>query len=173
MFDILFSPWRYEYIKSFTKPEKTEKCLFCELWSLPEHMHEKSYVLYKGREALIVLNIYPYNTGHLMIAPKRHVASIEYLEDHELYYVNLLLKVSVKALRRAYNPDGFNIGINIGRAAGAGVEDHVHIHVVPRWYGDANFMPILSGTKVLPQSLDDTYKLLKPLIIDEIRKIGL
>jgi len=155
-FKILWNPWRFEYVKSAIKPQKT--CIFC---TLPKRDDQEALILYRGEHAYIALNAYPYSSGHLMVIPYRHVKSIEDLEVSELSELTNLIVKSIRVLRRAFNPDGFNIGMNIGRAAGAGVEDHVHVHIVPRWFGDANFMAIISSTKTLPLSLDEAYRILR------------
>jgi len=144
-----------EYILS----KKGEGCIFCE--KITENDDRANYILYRGRRCYAMLNLYPYNNGHLMISPYRHVPSPEQLEEDELTEMMLVLNKSLEALRRAMHPDGFNIGINIGKAAGAGIEEHVHIHVVPRWEADTNFMPVLSNTRVIPELLDDTYRKLR------------
>ena len=153
---ILWNPWRYEYVKTTTKPAK--ECILCKL---PEKSDHESLIIHRGKHSYIALNAYPYNSGHLMIIPYRHVPSLENLEREELYELMELIIESLKILRESFSPDGFNIGVNIGRAAGAGIADHVHIHVVPRWVGDTNFMAIIGSTKNLPISLEETYKLLK------------
>ncbi len=153
---ILWSPWRYQYIRSTVKPRK--ECIFCEI---PKMRDEDVYLLYRGKYSYVVLNAYPYNNGHLMVIPYHHVDTIEKLTMEELMEMMELTKKSLSVLRRAFNPDGFNIGINIGRAAGAGVAGHVHIHVVPRWVGDANFMAVIASTKTLPLSLRETYNILR------------
>jgi len=155
-FKILWNPWRFEYVKTTVKPR--EKCVLCEL---PKHDDKESLIIYRGKHSYIALNAYPYNSGHVMIIPYRHVPSIEDLSSEELTEITDLIVKSIKAIRKAFNPDGFNVGMNIGRAAGAGIDDHVHVHVVPRWVGDANFMAIISSTKNLPISLDETYRLLR------------
>jgi len=109
-----------------------------------------------------MLNLFPYNPGHLMIAPKRHVANLEDLSNEELKEIFELTQKSVKVLKEVANPDGFNIGINLGRVAGAGFEGHIHVHVVPRWNGDTNFMPVIGETKVIPEGIEKTFKKLKP-----------
>jgi len=110
------------------------------------------------------MNLFPYNPGHLMVAPYRHVPSVEDLSDDELFDLAMLTKLSLKILRKAFNPHGFNVGVNIGNVAGAGVEEHVHVHVVPRWSGDTNFMPLLADVKVIPQALEETYRKLKNVL---------
>ena len=155
-YEILWNPWRYEYLK--TAGRKTGKCILCEL---VKNSDEESYIIYRGRYSYIALNAYPYNTGHLMIIPYKHVPSLENLERDELMELMELIIKSMRVLREAFNPDGFNIGLNIGRAAGAGIDDHVHIHVVPRWIGDTNFLAVIGSTKNLPLMLHETYQLLK------------
>ena len=121
-------------------------------------------MLCRGSKCFIIMNLFPYNPGHLMIAPYRHVPSIEDLNNDELFDLMVLTKLSLKMLRKAFNPHGFNIGVNIGNVAGAGVEEHVHVHVVPRWSGDTNFMPLLADVKVIPQALEETYRKLKNVL---------
>ncbi|MEM1613198.1 MAG: HIT domain-containing protein [Desulfurococcaceae archaeon] len=159
---ILWNPWRYDYIKQFSikQDEGRKDCLFCALQRMKE---DEALVVYKGNHAFVVLNAYPYNSGHLMIAPYAHVADLTKLDDSTSTEMVLLIRKSVKVLRKAFNPDGFNIGANIGRAAGAGVPDHFHVHVVPRWVGDANFMAIIAGTKPLPIGLREVYETVKML----------
>jgi ATP adenylyltransferase len=159
--DILWAPWRLKYILESSKLKETE-CIFCK--ALKENQDENNYIVYRGKFSFIILNAYPYNPGHVMVTPYRHVPSIEMLEEDEGLDLFKTLKLSVEALRRVYSPDGFNIGINIGKVAGAGIESHVHIHVVPRWNGDTNFMPVISNTKVIPETLSETYRKLKESI---------
>ncbi|ABN70072.1 histidine triad (HIT) protein [Staphylothermus marinus F1] len=156
MYRILWNPWRYEYIRSTLKPKRI--CIFCEL---PKKKDNEAYIVYRGKYSYVVLNAYPYNSGHLLIVPYKHTPSIEDLEPEILTEMIELLNRSIKALRKSFTPDGFNIGLNIGRAAGAGVEEHVHIHVVPRWVGDSNFMAIIASTKTLPISLQETYRIIR------------
>lgn len=156
---ILWNPWRYEYIKKFADKQKiNEECLFCRVQGEED---EKALILHRGDRAFILLNAYPYNTGHLMIAPYKHIGDPSELDEETLLEIINLMKRALKALKEAFKPDGFNIGANIGRAAGAGIPDHFHIHVVPRWVGDANFIAIIAGTKPLPMALQESYHLLK------------
>jgi len=155
---ILWAPWRLAYIRGVSKKDS---CIFCEA---PKLSDEEALIAYRGRRAYVILNRFPYNSGHLMIAPYRHVASLEDLSLEELMEIAILIRISIRALREAYSPHGFNVGVNIGEAAGAGVAGHVHVHVVPRWVGDTNYMTVTSGVKVIPQLLEDTLKTLKPLI---------
>jgi len=153
---VLWAPWRMSYIGSIKK----HGCIFCE--KPKENRDKENLILYRGEKCFIIMNRYPYNNGHLMIAPYRHVGDLEALDEDEMIETMKLLKLSIKALKEAYHPDGFNIGVNIGRAAGAGVKGHIHFHIVPRWVGDTNFMPVFSETKIIPEYLEETYeKLLK------------
>jgi ATP adenylyltransferase len=131
-------------------------CIFCE--RVKEGQDEENLVVKKGRHAFVLMNRYPYTTGHLMVAPYRHIASMCDLSPEEACELMTLLSWSERVLREAIRPAGFNIGMNIGRCAGAGFPGHIHVHVVPRWEGDTNFMPVLSETKVLPETLADTYR---------------
>lgn len=158
----LWAPWRMKYIRELIPLKKPQKCIFCE--AIKSEKKREKLVLVKGKYAFIMLNLFPYNSGHLMVAPIRHVPSIELLSEEESLDLWKLTQLSVILLRKAIKPDGFNIGINIGRIAGAGVEDHVHIHVVPRWCGDTNFMPVISNTKVIPEAIYDTYDFLMKFV---------
>jgi ATP adenylyltransferase len=155
---VLWNPWRYEYVKSTTKPQSGKECLFCRLQGLSD---EEALIVHRGRHLYVVLNAYPYNTGHLMIAPYKHVAEPTELREEELLELTLLINKSLIALRKALMAEGFNMGSNIGRAAGAGVPEHFHVHVVPRWVGDTNFLAVISGVKTLPMGLREAYELIK------------
>ena len=144
-----------EYILS----EKGKGCIFCE--KIADNDDQANYILQRGKKCYVMLNLYPYNNGHLMVVPYQHVPSLEQLEEDTLTEMMLMVNRGLEVLRRAMNPDGFNVGINIGKAAGAGIEEHVHIHVVPRWKADTNFMPVFSNTRVIPELVDDTYRKLK------------
>jgi ATP adenylyltransferase len=150
------APWREAYVRT---AEKDRGCVLCRAAKAGTSAH----VLVRGRRAFVLLNKYPYQTGHLMIAPLRHLASPEDAPPELLAEMTELLRRSLKALRTAYAPQGFNIGMNLGRSAGAGVADHFHLHVVPRWAGDSNFMPVVGGAKVMIEALDGTYARLRPL----------
>jgi len=152
----LWAPWRMTYIK---QAKKNKGCLFCK--KLKEAKDEENYILVRSKLAFVMLNIFPYNSGHLMIVPIRHVGEVEDLKTKESREMISLLQKSIKAIKRAYQPEGFNIGMNLGRTAGAGVLHHLHIHVVPRWNGDTNFMPIIAESKIISQGLRETYKQLK------------
>ncbi len=157
----LFAPWRIEYIRM----EKHEGCIFCDFPK--ESEDEKNLILHRGKHAFVIMNNYPYNPGHVMVAPYRHVGSWEELSDEEIIEMHHLVSLMIRAIRRRMNPQGFNIGANLGRVAGAGIEDHVHVHIVPRWNGDTNFMPVIADTKVIPQAIEETYRELK----EEIERI--
>ncbi len=156
---IIWAPWRIKYILQ----EKPEGCIFCKYRDTPEK-DEENLVVYRGKYVFAVLNLYPYNPGHLMIATYRHVGSFTELEDNELFDLNKTLQLMLKAIDKAMKPDGYNVGINLGKVAGAGIEDHIHVHVVPRWLGDTNFIPVIADTKVIPEALKDTYKKIKKAV---------
>jgi ATP adenylyltransferase len=143
-----------EYLES----EKVKECIFCAAAEEGED-HER-YVLYRGKHSFIMLNKYPYTSGHFMVVPYRHTSELEQLRAEEMSDMMVLAQKGLAALKMSYQPQGFNIGINIGGVAGAGIEDHIHLHVVPRWKGDTNFMPVVSDTRVMPQSLESTYQAL-------------
>ncbi len=153
--DNLWSPWRLPYILS----ARQESCFLCE--AVQSDQDRANLVLFRGRRAFLVLNRYPYNNGHLMAVPYQHAAGLELLAPDELDDLMAMTTLAVRALRQAMKPEGFNIGYNIGKVAGAGLQDHVHCHIVPRWSGDTNFMPVLGQTRVLPQSLESAYDQIK------------
>jgi ATP adenylyltransferase len=153
----LWAPWRMEYIES----SKPEGCIFCD--KPREGRDERSYILCRGKWNFVMLNNYPYNPGHVMVAPYKHIAALEDMSDEELLEYSRMVAISVEVLKEAFHPHGFNAGINIGKVGGAGVEGHIHTHVVPRWEGDTNFMPVVADTRVIPQALDSTYQKLAPL----------
>jgi ATP adenylyltransferase len=146
----LWAPWRLEYIQG---ADEQESCVFCRARDGDD---EESLVVHRGNRAFVVLNKYPYASGHLMVAPKRHEGEFGDLEAEEALEVHQLAAAGVAALAETMRPQGFNLGWNLGRIAGAGVVDHVHLHVVPRWAGDTNFMPVLADVKVLPEALEAT-----------------
>jgi len=159
----LWSPWRMEYIES-AKEEEAGGCVFCDL--LEDEAAASSRVLRRTELAFVTLAKYPYNPGHLLVLPVRHVDDPEGMTDEENTAVSRLLQRSLHALREASRPHGFNIGLNLGRVAGAGIPEHLHWHVVPRWRGDTNFMPVVGQTRVLPELLDDTFAKLRPLFAE-------
>lgn len=151
----LYSPWRAKYIASFGKGETEDKrCVFCD--AVERNQDEKMLIVWRGKACFIMMNLYPYNNGHLLVLPYRHVAALSDLTDEERLDMMKAVQVSMQVLERAMNPHGFNIGSNLGRVGGAGIVDHIHFHVVPRWNGDTNFMPILAETKVISEDLRDT-----------------
>jgi ATP adenylyltransferase len=157
MVDRLWSPWRLEYI---TRSDRQEGCIFCRDLRPAE---SASLVVFEGNTCYVILNLYPYNNGHLMVVPNRHVGSLAELDRDEMNEVGLLTQRCEAALSEAYRPQGFNIGVNLGKAAGAGVLDHVHVHVVPRWSGDTNFMTVTGDMRVLPESLGSSAARLRPI----------
>jgi ATP adenylyltransferase len=157
--DRLWSPWRMEYIQA-AKEGEDEGCIFCELPALGDDT--AAYVLFRGETGFVLLNRFPYNPGHVMVAPFRHSGDLENLTPEELLDLGRLLQRAIAALREEMSPQGFNVGMNLGRVAGAGIPDHLHWHVVPRWTGDTNFMPVIGQTRVLPELLEETYRKLAP-----------
>ncbi|MBI3914340.1 MAG: HIT domain-containing protein [Chloroflexi bacterium] len=159
----LWTPWRMAYLKA-PKGSETRECIFCEKLRAEREKDRANLVLERGARAFIVINLYPYTNGHLMVAPFEHSGDLESLDADTQQEMMRLIGKSIRALRRVMNPQGFNVGANLGRAAGAGVEDHVHFHIVPRWNGDTNFMPVLAETRMISELLPDTYdKLLQAL----------
>lgn len=153
--DYLWSPWRYQYMSGAARPDG---CIFCDMAaSDPAHDRER-LILYRGRFNLIVLNLFPYNCGHAMIAPYQHTATLAALDSGTMTEMMELTRDLEAALKSAYHPQGYNFGMNLGRAAGAGIEDHLHFHVLPRWIGDANFMTTVGEARVLPEDLSATYE---------------
>jgi len=154
---ILFAPWRHTYIKRAVKAEEEEgDCAFCDALKVGQKF--ESLIVYNGKLATVILNKFPYNNGHTMVIPKRHTAEFEKLSVEEFEELHSLLRKSLEAIKAIYQPQGVNIGMNLGRSGGAGIVDHLHYHLVPRWSGDTNFMPIVAETKVISESLDETYK---------------
>lgn len=154
--DRLWAPWRMQYILNV---DKTEGCIFCEKWE--EERDEENLLIHRGRHCFVILNLFPYNNGHLMIVPIRHAAELSDLSDEETLEIVHLMERAMAALRRVMGAEGFNVGMNVGRVAGAGIEDHLHVHIVPRWGGDTNFMPVLGDTKVISESLRESCRKLK------------
>ena len=150
----LYAPWRMEYIDAPQQPG----CLFCRVREAPEADDRANLVVFRAPDAMAMLNRFPYNSGHLMVAPRAHAGSLTDLDDAQTLALMALVRRSLRALERAMGPDGFNVGANLGRVAGAGIPDHVHVHVVPRWNGDTNFMPVLGEVKVINEHLDRTWQ---------------
>ena len=150
--DFLWSPWRMEYVEQETQP--TDACVFCV--AAGASSAAANLVVHRNEACYIILNRYPYNNGHLLVAPYRHAGDLEDLTREESANVMAVVRYGVRLLRRALRPDAVNVGLNLGAAAGAGILDHVHVHVVPRWQGDTNFMTVTTGTRVLPETLERT-----------------
>jgi len=154
----LWAPWRMRYLEG--KEPLPEGCLFC----VKQQMEDKqAHILHRGRCCYVILNRYPYNNGHMMVVPYAHLARMVDVDPQTLDEMMTLTQLSLRVLREAYRAEGFNIGMNIGKAAGAGVADHLHLHIVPRWAGDTNYMTIVGETRVLPEGLEQTYERLQPL----------
>jgi ATP adenylyltransferase len=153
--DNLWAPWRENFILCKKEPG----CFLCR--TAKENKDSENLILYRGRKCFVIMNRYPYNTGHLMVTPYRHVGQLEKLKEEELTELLAISQLCVKVLKAAMKPHGVNLGMNLGKVSGAGVADHIHFHIVPRWQGDTNFMPILAGTKVVSVGLSNTYRLLK------------
>jgi len=160
----LWAPWRAKYILN----KKGKECIFCQ--KSKEAKDEENYILLRGKKCLVVLNIFPYNNGHLMIAPYRHISSIEELGKEEAAEMMEVLSRMIVLLKEVLHPEGFNVGINLGDVAGAGIVDHLHLHIVPRWKGDCTFMPVLSETKVISEALKKTYEKLKEKLNLNLKK---
>jgi ATP adenylyltransferase len=152
--DRLWAPWRIGYVLG----ERSEGCVFCDKPSAGDDAAE--LILNRGQLSYVLMNAYPYNNGHLLVVPYEHVADILSLSEEQLVDMMRVMRGAIEVTRRAMRPDGFNVGFNVGRVAGAGIEEHVHLHIVPRWAGDTNFMPVLGDTRVVPQSLRECYQLL-------------
>jgi ATP adenylyltransferase len=152
----LWSPWRLSYV---TATPSTAECVFCDAATAAAH----DLVVARGSLVFVILNLFPYNNGHLMVVPRRHVASLAALTPEELSELMALTRDAEIALNEAYQPQGINVGINLGRSAGAGIVDHIHIHLVPRWTGDTNFMSVVGETRVLPEELGATAARLRPI----------
>jgi ATP adenylyltransferase len=153
--DHIWAPWRIQYILE----SKQGGCILCE--KPAEDNDVQNYILYRGKKNFIMLNSYPYNPGHLLVAPYRHTGNLAELTVEERNEHFELLSRSLVVLKKEFDPGGFNIGANIGKVAGAGIEDHFHSHIVPRWQGDTNYVPVISDLRVIPQALADTYKMLE------------
>ena len=151
----IWAPWRIEYIR-----KKDEKgCIFCDK---PKMNDRNELILSRGESVFTLMNLYPYTNGHLMVSPFRHIDSFHNLEQSEKMEILEQIDQSVDVLTKVMNPDGFNVGANIGSSAGAGIEDHIHFHIVPRWNGDTNFMPVLGHTKVMVEGLEESWSEMKP-----------
>ena len=148
---VVWAPWRMQYIRE----AREDGCIFCN--RIERNDDRNDLILFRGEHGIIIMNLYPYNNGHLMVAPNRHLGDITALTDDEAGELFGLVRLSVGMLKKTMNPDGFNIGVNVGAVAGAGVADHVHVHIVPRWNGDTNFMPVVGEVKVISDHILATY----------------
>lgn len=156
MIQPIWAPWRIDYILS----KKGPGCIFCD--KPKEDRDRDNLILYRGNLCFVIMNLYPYNNGHLMVVPYRHVFSIVELNDEELLEIMKTVNLSVTALKEAFHPEGFNIGLNIGKVAGAGIEEHLHLHIIPRWVGDTHFMALLGEVRVIPEHVKSSYDRLYP-----------
>jgi ATP adenylyltransferase len=156
----LWTPWRIPYLKA-PKGAVTGGCIFCDKVRADPSEDRENLLLLRGKRAFIMLNLFPYTNGHMMVAPYDHCGELTALDNETLLEMMLLVGNGIRALRLTMNPQGYNVGANLGRVAGAGVEDHVHFHIVPRWNGDTNFMPVLAETRMIPELLPDTYDSLR------------
>lgn len=155
--DRLWTPWRFDYI---SKVDLVDGCVFCKM--LGEANDSGNFILHRGEHTFMVLNLFPYTSGHLLIVANRHISTMTEASDEELHEFITLSRQCEKVLLEEYHPNGFNIGFNVGRAAGAGIEQHLHMHVLPRWFGDSNFVSVIGETRILPEDLGATYKRLLP-----------
>lgn len=153
--DKLWAPWRINYLRA----KKSKICIFCKAFK--SNKDKENFVIYRSKFSFAILNIFPYNNGHTMVAPVRHISCLSKLENKEILDLNLNMVKIINVLKKTLKPEGFNIGINLGKCAGAGVPGHLHIHIVPRWKGDTNFMPTVAETKIISQSLEELYLKLK------------
>ena len=151
--DTLWTPWRSTYM---TAKKEKGGCIFCE--ALGRADDENTLVVYRGEHCFVILNRYPYTSGHLMVAPNTHVSRLTAISEEAAQEMMRLVRTAETAIERAYTPDGFNLGMNLGEAAGAGIEQHIHMHVLPRWRGDANFMTSIGSTRIIPEDLSETYR---------------
>jgi len=159
MVEQLWAPWRFDYVSTVDSAPKVQGCLFCELPKLGDN--DQTLIVARRPLAYCLLNRFPYTSGHLMVTPFRHVGTMEELKDEELLEINQLVRNATIWLQTTHKPDGFNIGVNQGKAAGAGIPGHIHWHIVPRWAGDTNYMTPVGGVRVIPQSLESAWKLIR------------
>ncbi|MBT3169506.1 MAG: HIT domain-containing protein [Candidatus Cloacimonetes bacterium] len=164
MSDKLYSPWRLQYILS----EKEKKCIFC---IKPQENNDKKHlILHRAKHCFVIMNVFPYNNGHIMVVPNRHISRLNDLKMEELNELFATVQLSEKVLGKVYHCDGFNVGINLGKAGGAGIEEHLHIHIVPRWHGDVNFMTTIGGTRIIPENFEKSFTQLKKQFDNETLK---
>jgi ATP adenylyltransferase len=159
----LWAPWRLEYIKH-AQEDDVQGCIFCV--KPKESRDKENLIVYRSHHCFVIMNKYPYNNGHIMVVPYLHEADLTRFSDDILLNIQHLIQLAVKALQKTMEPHGINVGINLGRSAGAGIADHLHYHLVPRWDGDTNFMPVLTGTKVISEGLNESWKKLNSAFKD-------
>jgi ATP adenylyltransferase len=153
----MWSPWRSRYIDAFKDKKDNEVCVFCS--AVKENMEDDtSLVIYRGKDVFTIMNLYPYNNGHVMVVPNRHISAVNQITTEEFAEITRQITLATEALTKLYSPHGFNIGANIGKAAGAGIDTHLHFHIIPRWNGDTNFMPVVGEVKVISHDLLKTKK---------------
>ena len=157
--DRLWNPWRFQYV---TKEKQPAGCIFCDLPR--EGRDEENLIVYRGSFNYIILNRYPYTTGHLMVVPFQHTDSLQGIDEAAAQEMFALVRTADAKLRQVYRPKGMNLGMNLGEAAGAGIAEHIHMHVLPRWIGDANFLTVIGETRILPEELAETYRKLKAVL---------
>jgi ATP adenylyltransferase len=165
--DALWAPWRMAYIDQ-NDDRKDSGCIFCP--RISRRRDSEDLIVWRGRLVTVFMNRFPYNNGHLMVVPNRHLARLSDLNQKEVLELHRLKALSLAALERAMRPAGYNLGLNLGKTAGAGVLDHIHWHLVPRWEGDTNFMPVIAETKVMPEHLRSTYKKLRKAFAEAAKK---
>jgi len=161
MTEQLWAPWRLKYIES---TQKTEGCIFCDFPAQGAEHDADHLIVTRSAHAYVILNAYPYSNGHLMVVPYRHTATLNDYDDAEMLDVMRLTRLGIDLLKAAYGPNGFNVGLNMGRVAGAGIAEHLHWHIVPRWHGDANFMTVIADVRVIPESLTDVLERLRSVL---------
>ncbi len=158
----IWAPWRMEYIE---RCDEQKGCIFCDLPK--KESDRENLILFRGENSFVIMNKFPYAAGHLMVAPYRHTADLDDLSDKELTDISINVRRCINVLKKAITPQGFNVGANLGRAAGAGIIDHVHYHIVPRWNGDSNFMPVIGDIRVVSEGLEKTYDKLYPIFFEK------
>ena len=166
----LFSPWRSQYIASFAREEEKHSCVFCEAQKSTDDA--RSLIVHRGQSAFVIMNRFPYNSGHLMVLPVRHTSDFQSITETEHQELMELLAASQRALTELSQPQAFNIGMNLGRIAGAGIDSHLHWHIVPRWNGDTNFMPVLAEVKVVSEAMQEQWMRLHDLFKTMVKAIG-
>lgn len=158
----IWAPWRMEYIE---RSDDQKGCIFCKL---PKEENDRdNLILFRGERSFVIMNKFPYAAGHLMVAPNIHTSDLNDLSDKELTDISINVRRCINVLKKAMNPHGFNVGVNLGRSAGAGIIDHIHYHIVPRWNGDSNFMPVIGDVRVVSEGLEKTYDKLHPIFLEE------